>query len=361
MRRICGAVSDASTPWTRRTAEVAVTALERDFRFFASERRTIAFDLTNLSERTWPAGDDGASVCASYRWRGPDGATTDGPRTPFPVDVVPGETITLPLRVEAPERPGTPDLVVDVVHETVRWFGADLTLRVHVSATPQLPDRRRPVIAAPAGGRHWGRTGTGTSQIPKIIHHVWLGGGRPPAAHERYMETWRQNNPRWKMRLWTDANAPHPPGIERARNVAERADLVRYEVLRRHGGVYVDTDVECLRPIEPLLAGTRVFAGYEVPGRLCNAVMGGVRGHRAFTRLVALAERTVGIGVYPSATATTFLTRVLEPEPQATLFGPELFYPYLWDEPRPVDAIFPDSYAVHHWATSWLSDAGAGA
>lgn len=321
---------------------VAIRALERDFRLGTSEVRDVAFDITNRCDAPWPAG---GIMRASYRWRSPDGSLTDGHRTPFAVAVHPGETVTVALRVEAPDRPGTPDLIVDVVHEGVRWLGADLAIRVHVTER-RLPDRRRPTVGA-------------GQPIPRIIHHVWLGGRPLPDAHARYRETWRRHNPDWEHRLWTDADAPSPPGVERARNVAERADLVRYELLRRHGGVYVDTDVECLRPIQPLVEHTRVFAGYEVPGRLCNAVMGGAPGHRALTRLVTLAERTVGTGVYPSATATTFLTRVLEPEPEATLFGPEAFYPYLWDEPRPQGTWFPDSYAVHHWTVSWLPDAPA--
>lgn len=322
--------------------DVAVRPLERDFRLATSEVRHIAFEVTNRSTVTWPAHGE---VRAAYRWRHPDGRLLDGHRTLFPVDVHPGETTTVALRVEAPDRPGTPDLVVDVVHEQVRWLGADLAIRVRVEER-RLPTHRRACL--PPG-----------PPIPRVIHHVWLGGRPLPEAHARFRETWRRHNPDWEHRLWTDADAPAPPGVERARNVAERADLVRYEILRRHGGVYADTDVECLRPIEPLVGRTRAFAGYEVPGRLCNAVMGGAAGHRAFERLVRLAATTVGTGIYPYATATTFLTRVLEPDPEATLFPPETFYPYLWDEPRPRRTLFPSSHAVHHWAVSWLEETPA--
>ena len=100
-----------------------------------------------------------------------------------------------------------------------------------------------------------------------------------PDAHVSYGESWKQLHPGWEMKLWTDADAPAPPGVERSRSLAERADLVRYEIIRRFGGVYVDTDVECLRPIGDLLAGVRAFAAYEVPGRLCNAVIGAIPGH----------------------------------------------------------------------------------
>ncbi len=55
------------------------------------------------------------------------------------------------------------------------------------------------------------------------------------------------------MRLWTDANLAEldiaSRERERARTFAELSNLVRYEVLHRFGGVYVDTDVECRGPL----------------------------------------------------------------------------------------------------------------
>jgi len=337
---------DAASP------DAVITFLERDLRFYAGERRAVACDVTNTSAVAWPAG---GPVCASYHWRWADGRLEEGPRTRFQVDVPPGSTVTLPIAVAAPGFPCHPDLVIDVLEEDVRWFEAKLALRAHVLPPMSLSDRRPALAAQRRPSRRWRRVGRAPA-LPKVIHQIWLGGGSPPEDHRAYMESWRTHNPRWQLRLWTDQDAPIPPFARRARHVAERADLVRYEILRRHGGVYADTDVECLRPIDALLEGIRVFAGYEIPGRLCNAVMGGIRGHRALERLVDLAEQTVGTGVYPSATATTFLTRVLEPEPEATLFGPEVFYPYLWFEPRPGHSNFPNSYAIHHWAKSWVPD-----
>lgn len=326
------------------TPDAIITCLERDLRYYAGERRAVAVDITNTSAVTWPAG---GRVCAWSHWRWTDGRREEGPVTPFQVDVPPGATVTLPVETLAPGFATHPDLVVGVLD-------AALSLRAHVWPPFDLPDRRPAVPASSRASRWWqlGRAAT----LPKVLHHVWLGGGTPPDEHLAHMESWRRLNPRWQLRLWTDQDAPIPPFARRARHVAERADLVRYEILRRHGGVYADTDVECLRPIDALVEGTQVFAGYEIPGRLCNAVMGGVPGHRAFQRLVGLAERTVGIGVYPGATATIFLTRVFEPEPEATLFGPEVFYPYLWFEPPPGHTSFPNSYAVHHWAKSWVPE-----
>ena len=37
-----------------------------------------------------------------------------------------------------------------------------------------------------------------------------------------------------------------------------------------------------------------------------------------------------------------------------TLFGPERFYPYLWDQSPAAATLGPETYAIHHWAKSWI-------
>lgn len=193
--------------------------------------------------------------------------------------------------------------------------------------------------------------------VPKVIHRVWLGGAPLPERYRAYGESWAHHHPGWEVRLWTDEDAPRPAGLERARNLAERADLTRYEIMRRHGGVYVDTDVECLRPIDDLVAGVRAFAAYEVPGRCCNAVLGAVPGHAAFEELVGLAGIVAGHGRFPEAMGTTFPTFVLEAHVDVTLFAPHRFYPDLWDGTLNEGTEPP--YAHHHWAASWSDAAPA--
>ena len=90
--------------------------------------------------------------------------------------------------------------------------------------------------------------------IPRVIHQIWLG----PAQAPRYtMETCRLANPGWLHVVWTDENLP--PMVNRkvfdAFGAAyhAKADVLRYEVLFRFGGVYVDADQLCLRSFDDLL------------------------------------------------------------------------------------------------------------
>lgn len=190
-----------------------------------------------------------------------------------------------------------------------------------------------------------------------MIHRIWLGGNPLPAEFERYGETWREHHPGWELRLWTDSNLPeleYRELFDQGRNPAERADVLRQELLLRFGGVYVDTDVECLRSIEPLIDGVRAFAAWSHRGRIGNAVLGAEPGHPAIERILHAMRGRVGKGNVIQATGPLLVTEVLADAPDVTLFGPETFYPFSPRDARPADAsALEGAYAVHHWEASW--------
>jgi inositol phosphorylceramide mannosyltransferase catalytic subunit len=191
--------------------------------------------------------------------------------------------------------------------------------------------------------------------IPRVIHRVWLGTDPMPEEFEHYGETWQRHHPDWEMRLWTDSNLPelrYPDALERCRNHGERSDILRSELLFQFGGLYVDTDVECKRPIEPLIDDAAAFAAWVRPGRIGSAVLGAVPGHPAIERLLREMQARVGEGSQIEATVG-LLTDVLSEEPDVEVFDAKTFYPY---HPRHNPANgrdFPDAYAVHHWGLTW--------
>jgi mannosyltransferase OCH1-like enzyme len=174
-----------------------------------------------------------------------------------------------------------------------------------------------------------------------------------PVEHVRFGETWRQHHPGWSFKIWRNRDLRRllpAKVVARARHYTELSDLVRFEVLRRHGGVYVDTDVECLHPFDDLLQGERVLMGYESPGRVGSAVLAGVAGHPFFVDAATLARETVGLGANSAdATGPYFLTVLVRDHPDVTILPEEAFYPYGLDEPERRYDEFPHSYAVHHW------------
>jgi mannosyltransferase OCH1-like enzyme len=99
--------------------------------------------------------------------------------------------------------------------------------------------------------------------IPKIIHQTWKT-DRIPEAWQPWTRTWRVFHPDWQYRLWADEDnrrfveTHYPDFIETYEGFSyniQRADAVRYLILYKLGGLYVDLDFECLRPVNDLLAG----------------------------------------------------------------------------------------------------------
>lgn len=119
--------------------------------------------------------------------------------------------------------------------------------------------------------------------IPRVIHHCWFGGAPKPPLVERCIASWREHCPDFALREWNDETAPLPdvPYVRRCRERrawAHLSDFAQAWALHEHGGVYLDSDVELRRPLDPLL-GVRAFSGFESPGAPFTAVWGAEAGH----------------------------------------------------------------------------------
>lgn len=143
-----GLRADIEAVWAGRELEpeayrAAIRPLGRDHRMHAGETRNVYVAVRNDGPVTWPGGEDGAPVIRlSYHWRDAGGATEihDGHRSPFPAAVAPDQECIVPAVVTAPQSEGPFELVFDLVHEHVRWFGCDTPVPMPVDGPPR---RRR--------------------------------------------------------------------------------------------------------------------------------------------------------------------------------------------------------------------------
>ena len=115
--------------------------------------------------------------------------------------------------------------------------------------------------------------------IPKIIHQTWKTQEIPPEL-VFCVESWKKLNPDWQYILWTDEEMDvfvkkyfpeiHGVYVSYPTNIF-RADLFRLLVVYQMGGVYADLDMECLKPLDFLLAahvGGKEFAiSFEPPAQ----------------------------------------------------------------------------------------------
>lgn len=191
--------------------------------------------------------------------------------------------------------------------------------------------------------------------VPRVFHQIWVGHKPLPDEFRAYQETWLRHHPAWELKLWTEDNLPvelrRPEARDRLRHGAERSDILRLELLWRFGGVYVDTDFECLRSLEPLIDGLEFFLAEIGFGRINNAFMGSVPGHEILDRALDELRPREFHGVDKAAAGPEFLDPLVKQYPSVTVFPAALFYP---DTPE----LRKSAVAVHHEARTWVDEAG---
>ena len=103
--------------------------------------------------------------------------------------------------------------------------------------------------------------------IPRKIHYCWFGRGEMPQLAKDCIASWHKHMPDWEYKLWNEDNfdvdsTPYTKEAYEAKKYAFVTDYVRLYALLTEGGVYMDTDVEVLKPLDDLLHHS-AFTGYE--------------------------------------------------------------------------------------------------
>jgi len=94
-------------------------------------------------------------------------------------------------------------------------------------------------------------------RIPKIIHQIWLEEGPIPKKIQIFQETWKKQHPNWEYHLWTKDEIvffylQNRPLYDALPNAKAKTEILRYEILYQFGGLFVDSNFECLKPCDIL-------------------------------------------------------------------------------------------------------------
>ena len=194
--------------------------------------------------------------------------------------------------------------------------------------------------------------------IPKIVHYCWFGGKKPEYV-KNCIESWRRLLPDWQFIEWNESNTDiqccafvkeaYEKGI-----YAFVADYFRVDALLRYGGVYLDSDVELLKPLDNLL-DCEMFLGYESEIYFSTGTIGTLPNNHL---LKSLQELYVNMPHFP------------QPPTTINTYLPDLFfqrYPlerksgrqsYQGIEIYPIEVFSPryateDSITIHYYIGSW--------
>lgn len=219
--------------------------------------------------------------------------------------------------------------------------------------------------------------------IPQIFHWVWVGPNPLPAKDLLWIKSWRDKHPDWECRVWAenpdlvrqhnDIAGLHtfslPPLINYSvyekmeqwcpgrAALAARSDIIRMEVVARHGGVYLDTDVECFKNITDLLEGVELFISDEWGPSVGNYMFGARPNHPALwsavRELTPHAEKMEKVNAVFLA-GPQYINPRLRKHPDLVIFPYQLFNPLCaYMDPDQVTHWPSCSYGNHRYDGKW--------
>lgn len=205
-----------------------------------------------------------------------------------------------------------------------------------------------------------------------MIHYCWFGGKPMPGLAVKCIQSWRKYLPGWEIQLWNENNfdidsTPYSSEAYRAGKYAFVSDYARFAIIEQYGGVYLDTDVELIKPWEPLIAQAP-FVGTEQTGLVNPGVGFAMPTGNEFCK--AMLEKYHSIrflntdGSFNLTTICDFSTEyfaakgfVPSTDP-AVIDGITILPPRVLSSKSQINGetvISPDTYSIHHCAGSWLT------
>lgn len=210
--------------------------------------------------------------------------------------------------------------------------------------------------------------------IPRIIHYCWFGGGQMPPLAIKCINSWEKYLPEYKLMLWNEKTfdvtcCKYVAQAYESRKFAFVTDYVRLWALYEYGGVYMDTDVEVLRPLDDFLKH-EAFSGFEDGELIPTGIMAAKRRHPWIGMLLEDYTDLDFIKQDGSFDLTTNVVRITRRTMQYSPFKQDdtfqelkdglaiypkrIFCPKSYDTGR--IALSRDTATIHHFSSSWHTE-----
>lgn len=207
--------------------------------------------------------------------------------------------------------------------------------------------------------------------IPKTIHYCWFGNGEMPDLAIKCIDSWKKKLPSFEFILWNEENFDinmnnYVTEAYNAKKYAFVTDYVRLYALYNYGGIYMDTDVEVLKPLDCFLKH-KAFTGCENEKMCVTGIMGAEKGHNWIKYLLDDYNDKRFLlpdGSYDKTTNTKMITKITideygwKPKNQHQILKDGLnIYPFEvfcakdWKTGKLYNN--KNTYTIHHFSGSW--------
>ena len=206
--------------------------------------------------------------------------------------------------------------------------------------------------------------------IPKIIHYCWFGGHPLPASALKCIESWRKYCPDYEIKEWNETNYDvnkigYISQAYQAKKYAFVSDYARFDILYQYGGIYFDTDVEVIKPIDDVIEKGSFF-GMETVDTV-NPGLGMAASLRdpLYAEILQYYEKADFIkpnGRMDLTTVVTLVTGILKKHgftkgnkiqtvENLTIYPIDYFNPK--DQRTCIITVTDNTYTIHHFDASW--------
>lgn len=120
--------------------------------------------------------------------------------------------------------------------------------------------------------------------IPKVIHYIWVGGNPLTPLAEKCIESWKKYCPDYEIKRWDESNFDinqnqYCKEAYECKKWAFVSDYIRLKVLHDEGGIYMDTDVEVIKPLDVFLTKS-AFSGFENDTMIPTGIIAAEKGNK---------------------------------------------------------------------------------
>jgi len=210
------------------------------------------------------------------------------------------------------------------------------------------------------------------NNIPKIIHYCWFGKNPLPPLAVKCINSWKKYLPEYEIIEWNEDNFPFDDFIFakealESRKFAFVSDVCRLYALKEYGGVYMDTDVEIIKSLDPLLFH-EAFSGFENDDFVPTGIMCSKKNSKWIEDLLAYYDNRPFINTDGTMemTSNTFIITGMMKEKGfimnnsfQEIEGYVAFYPNDYFCPKSYKTgritITENTYCIHHFNKSWIS------
>lgn len=209
--------------------------------------------------------------------------------------------------------------------------------------------------------------------IPKVIHYCWFGRGKFNDTIEKCIASWKKYCPDYEIICWNEDNYDIHKNkyIEQAYSHKKWAfvtDYVRLDVIYNYGGIYLDTDVEILKPLDSML-DCEMYVGMESEKYISFGLgFGAIKGHSYLKEMMEYYETREFVkqeGTLDLTTCPIIQTDILEKYgfrkkneyqkiPRCIIYPIEVMSPKSFQTAE--INITRKTVSIHHFDMSWLKD-----